>query len=60
MHGTWNEYLVCDIFQKGEIVKAIMNLRVPSNIKQSLYEFNNYEILELCFFLNFIFWRFSR
>ena len=31
---TWNEYLVCDIFHKGDIVNAIMNLRVPSNIKK--------------------------
>ena len=30
---TWNEYLVCDIFHKGDIVKAIMKLRLPSNIK---------------------------
>jgi len=29
---TWKENLICDIFHKGYIVKAIINLRVPSNI----------------------------
>jgi hypothetical protein len=45
---TWKENLICDILHKGDIVKAIMNIWLPSNIKKEiLFQFSNYEILEL-------------